>query len=96
MTEHKRIMYRGVPMMEGWPEKIDAAQKIDSYTLDGKHFRRVRYESEHEDWHADRIPCHDCRVVKGEFHVPGCDVEECPVCGGQLITCDCAFAEESF
>ena len=28
-------MYRGVPMMEGWPEKIAAAQKIDSYTLDG-------------------------------------------------------------
>jgi hypothetical protein len=23
--------------------------------------------------------------------VPSCDVGECPVCGGQLITCDCLF-----
>jgi hypothetical protein len=28
VTEPKRILYRGVPMIEGWPEKIQAAQQI--------------------------------------------------------------------
>lgn len=93
VTEAKRILYRGVPMIEGWPEKIQAAQQVASYTLNGKAIPRVRYGSEQDDWHADRIPCHDCRVLKGEFHVPSCDVEECPACGGQLISCDCAFEE---
>jgi hypothetical protein len=30
-------------------------------------------------------PCDDCGVLKGEFHVEGCDIEICPKCGGQLI-----------
>lgn len=33
--------------------------------------------------------CHDCGVLVGSFHHPGCDVAECPRCHGQLITCDC-------
>ena len=93
MNEPKRFLYRGVPMIEGWPEKIQAAQNVLSYALNGKSVPRVRYGNEQDDWHAQTVPCHDCRVLKGEFHVPSCDVEECPVCGGQLISCDCPFEE---
>lgn len=31
--------------------------------------------------------CHDCRAKVGELHRLGCDMEECPICGAQLITC---------
>jgi hypothetical protein len=91
MAESKRILYRGVPMIEGWPEKIKTAQLVPSYMLNGQAIARIRYGDEHDDWKADQQPCHDCRVLKGEFHVPDCDVEECPTCGGQLISCDCTF-----
>lgn len=35
--------------------------------------------------------CHDCNAKFGEMHHWGCDAERCPVCGGQLISCDCGI-----
>lgn len=34
-------------------------------------------------------PCHDCGAPIGTFHHPGCDMEECPKCLRQAISCDC-------
>jgi hypothetical protein len=38
-----------------------------------------------------RKTCGDCHVLEGQYHVPGCDVESCPFCGKQLISCDCRY-----
>lgn len=38
---------------------------------------------------SERHTCHDCGIQEGEFHSQGCDMERCPFCGGQLISCDC-------
>jgi hypothetical protein len=40
---------------------------------------------------VNRNICHDCGVSEGEFHKQGCDMERCPFCGYQLISCDCCY-----
>lgn len=42
-------------------------------------------------WRATR--CGDCGVRRDGFHHRGCDMEECPRCAGQLISCGCDESE---
>jgi hypothetical protein len=47
-----------------------------------------------EEIRTDRR-CPDCDCDVGEFHLLGCDVEVCPRCNGQAISCDCAEKEDN-
>ena len=42
-----------------------------------------------EGWVKPGKRCGDCGALYGYFHHPGCDLERCPVCGDQLLSCDC-------
>ncbi len=39
------------------------------------------------------VRCGDCGTRRGGFHHRGCDMEECPRCFGQLISCGCDESE---
>lgn len=52
--------------------------------FDGEPARKV--------WDGERF-CHDCYAPPDTQHHPGCAREECPICGGQAISCGCTPAE---
>jgi hypothetical protein len=93
LKEHEEDRLRRFAMTQEWPAEIARAQKLTHYPLGEQMLPRIRYGEESNDWHAERVGCHDCIVIKGQFHVPGCDVEECPNCHGQLISCDCEIVD---
>jgi hypothetical protein len=55
---------------------------------DGTRMQRIPYaEFIHGIKTATR--CADCNIEYGGFHHLGCDMEVCPKCDGQLISCGC-------
>lgn len=42
-----------------------------------------------DQWLSSRCP--DCSAKIAERHKSGCDVERCPLCEMQLISCDCVY-----
>jgi hypothetical protein len=62
-------------------EEHPRAPKIE---LKGKVYDRVPFKPEDPDY-----LCIDCDAAEGELHELGCDTEECPRCGEQLISCGC-------
>lgn len=48
---------------------------------DGKTYERIR--------HTGPDNCGDCSVAPGQFHHEHCDIEVCPICRGQMYSCDC-------
>jgi hypothetical protein len=90
------VVYRGRQMHRRWPTRLLAAQTIPSLTLDRIEFLRLPWGAE-THWSTrlkDISPpefCPDCGAAIGELHGPYCEQEECPKCGGQLLSFECNF-----
>jgi hypothetical protein len=78
-----------------WCEREMTAAPTCTVTALHRHGARIDLIpwGEEPGWTASSC-CHDCAVMPGGFHHPGCDVQRCPLCGGQLLSCGCSFDED--
>ena len=88
MSEDYEI-HNGVKVGIGWGKEIDFAQTRPSTTINGVTVLRVRFGQESFSKAEGTSVCSDCGVVNGQYHVFGCDNEQCPICMGELIYCGC-------
>lgn len=61
----------------------------------GKNYRPIKVGDPGDPYAGEKpgTRCGDCNALVGYYHHPGCDMERCPICHGQLITCGCLNEE---
>ena len=62
---------------------------VATWHLAGRPVERTRNRGR---WATDR--CGDCGAPRNGYHHPGCDLERCPLCRGQALSCGCRFDED--
>ncbi|HEY2428201.1 MAG TPA: hypothetical protein VGI06_04675 [Acidimicrobiales bacterium] len=61
--------------------------------IEGRSYEPVRFRTEPGGKRGNGR-CGDCGVEPGQVHHHGCDVELCPKCWRQSISCGCLWAGE--
>jgi len=74
--------------------EMTAAPSCDVRVLhvDGEPVGMLAWSARGRRWRDRRCP--DCGVAPEGFHHLGCDMQRCPLCAGQMISCDCRFDED--
>jgi hypothetical protein len=90
------VFYNGVFMSVDLKKEIVEEQVKTKFLISGNVYQRIPYvlspnNPARSDYLEDR-KCHDCWVVPGQIHLLGCDMEVCPKCGTQLLSCGCEYS----
>jgi len=67
---------------------------VDALHLDGRQFALAPHGTEPGMSKFRGTRCGDCGVSWGGLHHLGCDLQGCPRCGRQLLSCGCSFDED--
>ena len=71
------------------------SQAIKSFNIGGREFERIPWGNERGEFGEDAIDteCTNCSAPTGSLHLLSCDLEQCPRCDQQAISCACAYEQ---
>jgi hypothetical protein len=97
MADEEFVIYNGQRMTRESAAYLEKVQSLTHYRVGSKFYPRLPYGAEtfRDPREAGSKPCRHCGAVKGQLHEPLCDYEQCPVCGGQVMSCDCSIFVEN-
>jgi hypothetical protein len=67
---------------------------VEALHRSGEPIGMIPWGREFPRWSSASTRCGDCGVGTGGFHHPGCDIQQCPLCRGQMLSCGCRFDED--
>jgi len=69
------------------------SQRIKNFKIAGREFERVACGFERGDFAEFAIDteCSNCGVPTGWLHLLSCDLEQCPKCEQQALSCSCDY-----
>lgn len=81
LEERERVRLGTICLYCGIGMKVSNGCDRQFFEHDGSFMKRIPNDCEDK--------CHDCGALRGELHHSGCDMEACPICADQLISCGC-------
>lgn len=92
LKEYNFDLVNGRWCVPGWGKKLALAQTYVAFVAkDTTEYRRIPFGEEPWtiEFAADQTLCGDCAARRGQLHALSCDMEQCPRCHNQLLSCDC-------
>ncbi len=75
-----------------WSDGSKSNIEPKKFVVNGQKFDRIPYGKGEDDF--DFPTCDDCGTKRGNIHRLGCDLEPCPRCNGQAISCNCFYEDD--
>ncbi len=61
----------------------------NAYLINGEEYEKIAVGSERPAIDLIQDRCPGCAAAAGQYHEPGCDLEECPCCHEPICQCEC-------
>lgn len=69
------------------------SQSVKTFRIGGRDYNRIACGYEIGEWYGIEDDCSNCGMATGFLHLLPCDLEQCPRCHKQALSCNCNYEQ---